>query len=192
MRHKPTAASSSSSFSVSRFLATAPAISQRVPARRISLNPKDLPLSLNLAQLIQLPLTAPRADFAGFFPRCLGLQIRIPEWPRAALARTSCVDLALPRFIVKENAIAIGKFAEALPNAYLANVILLERLNVLADRFCELLNFLGIHPDVPRPARAAIAALRALKTKSILVPRLSSTHSILSKVGNLRARGDRT
>jgi hypothetical protein len=189
MRHKPAATSSFSS-SVSRVLAPAPNSATR--SRRAALNPKDLPLSLNLTQLIQLPLAAPGTNFAGFLPSRLGLQIRIPEWPSAALPRSSRIDLALARLVIKENAITVGEFTQALPNPDLAHVILFERLNVLANRLRQLLDLLGVHPNVPGSTRAAIAALRALKTKSILVPGLSSTHSILSKVGNVGARGDET
>jgi hypothetical protein len=67
--------------------------------------------------------------------------------------------LALARFVVEEDTITIGEFTQALPNANLANVVLFERLNVLANRLRELLDLLGVYPNVPGSARTAIATL---------------------------------
>ena len=88
------------------------------------------PLGFDFVELVQFSLPAAGAYTARMFPILFSLQIGVPEWPRAALARAGRIDTALTRLVVEENAVAVGKLPQTFAGPDAANVAILECFDV--------------------------------------------------------------
>jgi hypothetical protein len=129
------------------------------------------PLRLDLIKLVKLALAAARANAARMFPVGRRLEIRVPEWPSAALPRPGTIDGAFSQLVVEEDAVAVGEFLEALPGTYAANILVFEIASLQADKCRQCGNFFAINPDMAGRSGAAVAALRAGKAEAGVVPR---------------------
>ena len=105
-----------------------------------------------------------------FFPAFRAVEVRIPERPGPALARSDRIDGASAGLAVEKRAVAVGKLFESRPTTFEPSVFEFHLANRFAQEPGDLFEFLLINPDVSRCARAAVAALRAGKLQAILVP----------------------
>lgn len=123
---------------------------------------------------MQLSLPAAGADFAGLLPVFGSLQVGIPEGPGSTLAWPCIVDLALARLVVEEDAIAIGVFFETFPPTFHPHVFSFEFDEItLADYCGDGSDLFLIYPHKTGRPSAAIAALSAVETEAVGIPRLS-------------------
>ena len=76
---------------------------------------------------------------------------------------------------MEENAVAVGKLDQALADSNPPHVPLFELIDVQFQQRGQGLDFLFVDPDMPRRPGAAIAALRALKSQTGVIPRCLST-----------------
>src|SRR5205814_3967971 len=127
------------------------------------------------------------AAFGGAVPRRLTFQIRLPEWPGAALKRPHRVDTAhacrlydfLPAadiwlLLAEEDAVVQTRGRAHLLEAELAVNLAAVLLNHLAhgqlQEFGQPRQLDIRNPHVPRPAGAAVAALVAGELEAVGVP----------------------
>jgi hypothetical protein len=128
------------------------------------------PTGFNLVELVELALSAPRADAASVFPVIWRFQIRVPEGPGAALAGTGLIDSAFAGLAVEKHAITGWKLFEALASPYAANVLVLEFFDAKADSGGEGLELFVIDPNEAGRPGAAVAALGAFKAQASVIP----------------------
>jgi len=133
---------------------------------------ENFSLRFNFIKLIQLPGTATWTVLASLCPRFRGFKIAVPERPGLALSGPGIVDVALARLIVKENAISVWKFDQALSDSNRANVLVLEFFNVQAHNRGHVGDLLLVHPDIARCTGAAVTTTTALELQTGCVPRL--------------------
>ena len=103
---------------------------------------------------------------------CFGtFEVRIPEWPGAALPRSHGIDGAPSGGGIEERAIAVGVIFQSPRAEGQPGVIEHDRsvtgLAILRDR----VEFRFVHPHEPRLSRTAVAALSALKSQARVIPR---------------------
>jgi len=130
-------------------------------------------LLLDLDEGDEFSLVGSGAAFGHFGPGFGGFEVRIPEGPSSALAGTEVVEGAVPLFGIEEDAIVVGLFAESAAGADLAGVDLLEFVEGDFEEVGDGLHLFLVDPDIAGGTGAAVAALGAGKTESILVPGFS-------------------
>ena len=116
-----------------------------------------------------------RPAFAGVLPRLGALHVVLPEGPRLALHRPHGIDRAagLALLVAREEAaIIIGLLRERIALADLPHVGGGERLKIELQVSGDALHVTDGQPHIPRPAAAAVAALRAGKPQPLGVPHL--------------------
>jgi len=138
---------------------------------------EDLALLLNLAERVQLPPSAAGTNPAGLSPGFRCFQIRFPEGPSPALARSGGIDGALAIFAIQEHAVAIGQLFEALSGTNPAHIGVLKRFYAHAQQRCQGDDFFVGDPNMARRTRAAVATLGASKSQPIAIPRKIVGHA---------------
>jgi hypothetical protein len=128
-------------------------------------------LALDALQLIELSFAAARAFFACSLPILWCTQIGVPEWPSAALRRTTLINSAGFRFR-QEHTIAVWEFLQALANSYFSYVVMLELVDAHSQLPSDLLDFGIGYPNISGTATAAIPTLSARESQTIPIPRL--------------------
>src|SRR6266478_8148066 len=133
------------------------------------LQANDLQTASNFLGTDQVAASGSRAFLAGLFPsfRCKGRAF--PERPSPTLAGASGVDRATELTIIKD-AIAVGFFFQTPLAAVEPSVSRLGLIDTLASKLGNGGNLFIIHPNKTRRAGAAVAASRATKPQTILVP----------------------
>jgi hypothetical protein len=92
------------------------------------------------------------------------------------LAGATVVNLAFSRFVVEENAIAIGKFLQTSANSNLASVLVLKSLDIHPNLARNRGNLFRIDPDESRPAGATVAAPAAFEFQAFGIPGFGFGH----------------
>src|SRR6266571_2986096 len=90
------------------------------------------------------------------------LEVHIPEWPGAALQRPDGINAADALAVdgLQIDAIAVRFFGERVLEPDAAQNIRRQPLILAAQELRDAANLFARDPDVPRRARAAVAALR--------------------------------
>ena len=118
---------------------------------------------------MQPTLAGTGADADRLAPALRRFEITVPERPRPALPRPVIVNDAADA-MPKKDAIAVGPLPQTAPPTDPPHVLVLDLLDALIEASGKADDLLGVDPDVARLAVAAMAALRAGKTKAVPVP----------------------
>ena len=125
----------------------------------------------NLLGAYQVAAACAGAFLAGFFPSFGRKDCAFPEWPSSTLAGSHRVDCATEFTIIKDT-VPIGFFFQTSLTAVESSVNCLGLVDGFASKLRDSGDLFVIHPNKTRRAGATIAASRAAKTQTILVPRI--------------------
>jgi len=133
------------------------------------LETNDLQTASNFLGTDQVAAAGSRAFLAGLLPSFGREDRAFPERPSPALSRPNRVDRATELTIIKD-AIAVGFFFQTPLVTARPSVSRLGLVGTLASELGNGGNLFIIHPNKTRRAGAAIAASRAPKLQTVLVP----------------------
>jgi len=131
--------------------------------------------------LHKITLSHARAVRLSFLPRFRAFEVRVPEWPSAALRWSYWVDRASTGLPVEKGAISIGKLAQSEPTSAQPCMVDSEFADRNSAIIGDRLHFFFGDPYDPWPARTTVSTLCAFKTETLLIPRLGRCHFMLLK-----------
>jgi hypothetical protein len=146
-----------------------------------SLQANDLQTASDFLGTDQVAACRSRTFLAGLFPSFGGKDRAFPERPSPTLTRANRVDRATQLTII-ENAITVGFFFQTPLVTARPSV---SRFGLIGTFTAELRdggNLFIIHPNKTRRAGAAIAASRALKTQTVLVPGIGHLKTLVEEL----------
>src|SRR5262249_22865056 len=110
-------------------------------------------------------------------PRPHRLQVAVPERPRPALQRPHGIDPAdaLAIDLFQKDTIAVRSLSQRQPRAHPSQLIRPQAPVAAPEKLSDPPNLSARHEHIPRRARAAIPALRALESQPVPIPRVAPT-----------------
>jgi hypothetical protein len=145
------------------------------------LQANDLQTASNFLGTDQVAASSSGAFLAGLFPSFRGEDRAFPERPSPALTGANRINGATEFTIIKD-AIAVGFFFQALLTAVEPSVSRLGLIDTLASKLGNGGNLFIIHPNKTRRAGAAIAASRAPKPQTVLVPGIGHLKTLVEEL----------
>jgi hypothetical protein len=132
--------------------------------------------TLNFCQGHEIAVTGTGTRFAHRVPGVATFEIRVPEWPCAALRWARRVHTAAPRLGIEKRTVAVFVFREGDPTFDDPRVLLPQLLDGQSAKLGDLHDFCFSDPNDARCPCATIAALRTRETEPVLVPRQAFSH----------------
>ena len=133
------------------------------------LQANDLQTASNFLGTDQIAASSSGAFLAGLFPSFGGEDRAFPERPSPTLTGANWINGATELAIIKD-AIAVGFFFQTSLAAVEPSVSRFGLIDTLAAKLGNGGNLFIIHPNKTRRAGAAVAASRAPKLQTVLVP----------------------